>query len=184
MTRKILAFGASTSKQSINKRLAAYAANQLNDVDVNLIDLNDFEMPIFSVDKERELGSPEQAQAFKQHIADADGIIISLAEHNGSFTAAYKNIYDWVSRIEKDFWLNRPIFLLATSPGKRGGMGVLNHALKLYEFSTRRAIPSFSLPMFHENFGADGITDKQLQADFMKALNRFNEILEESLISK
>ena len=54
MTKKIIAFGASSSKQSINKQLATFAANQFQNVSVEILDLNDYEMPIFSVDKEKE----------------------------------------------------------------------------------------------------------------------------------
>ena len=56
MTKKIIAFGASSSKQSINKQLATFAANQFQNVSVEILDLNDYEMPIFSVDKEKENG--------------------------------------------------------------------------------------------------------------------------------
>ena len=51
-TMKILAFGASTSKSSINQQFALFAAHQF-DGEVNMIDLNDYEMPVFSVDKEK-----------------------------------------------------------------------------------------------------------------------------------
>ena len=44
--KKIIAFGASSSKASINKQVAAYAANQLKNAMVEVLDLNDFEMPI------------------------------------------------------------------------------------------------------------------------------------------
>jgi NAD(P)H-dependent FMN reductase len=172
MTKRILAFGASNSKRSINKRLAEFAANQLEDVAVDLLDLNDFEMPIFSTDKE-EIGIPERAHAFKSHIEQADGIVISLAEHNGSFTAAYKNLYDWVSRIDVHVWMKKPMFLLATSPGGRGGKSVLSHAASLYGFQNKRDIPTFSLPYFHTNFSEEGITDNVLNAQFSSALDAF-----------
>ena len=98
---KILAFGASNSKTSINKQFATYASNQIEKAEVILLDLNDFEMPIYSIDKEKENGIPDLAKEFKQYIKDCDGIIISFAEHNGAYTAAFKNIFDWISRIEK-----------------------------------------------------------------------------------
>jgi len=101
MTKKILAFGASNSKASINKQLANYAANQLTEVEVTLLDLNDFEMPIYSIDREQAGGIPQLAKDFKQQIQEADGILISFAEHNGAYTAAFKNIYDWMSGILK-----------------------------------------------------------------------------------
>ena len=94
MTKKILAFGASNSRNSINKQLANYAAQQLTNATITLLDLNDFEMPIYSIDREKESGIPKLAEEFKQHVLDADGIIISLAEHNGAYTAAFKNVMD------------------------------------------------------------------------------------------
>ena len=51
--KKIIAFGASSSKQSINKQLATYAANQFENTSIEILDLNDYEMPIFSIDKEK-----------------------------------------------------------------------------------------------------------------------------------
>ena len=47
---KIVAFGASSSTKSINKKLASYTAKQIKDATINLLDLNDFEMPIYSED--------------------------------------------------------------------------------------------------------------------------------------
>ena len=48
--KKIVAFGASSSKKSINKDFATFVASQVKDVDVLVLDLNDFEMPIYSID--------------------------------------------------------------------------------------------------------------------------------------
>lgn len=63
--KKILAFGASSSRKAINKIFADFAANQLSGVEVILLDLNDFEMPIFSVDREDENGIHQLAIRFK-----------------------------------------------------------------------------------------------------------------------
>ena len=52
---KLLAFGASSSKNSRNKRLAYYVAKRMAPIKVDLIDLNEFEMPIYSEDRELEL---------------------------------------------------------------------------------------------------------------------------------
>ena len=48
--KKIIAFGGSNSKNSINKELAAYTANQINNVEVEVLDLNDFELPLYGID--------------------------------------------------------------------------------------------------------------------------------------
>jgi len=178
MAKTILAFGASSSKQSINKKLASYTANQIADINVTLLDLNDFEMPIFSVDRQNESGIHPLAIEFKQHIKNADGIIISFAEHNGAYSTAFKNIFDWISRIENDVWMNKPMFLLATSPGGRGGKSVLEIALNNFKFMNKNYIAHFSLPSFNQNFSLEnGITDTELREVFNKQLKTFVDAL-------
>lgn len=180
MTRKIVAFGASTSKHSINKKLATFAAHQVTDATVDLLDLNDFEMPIYSIDREKESGFPQLAYDFKQHLKEADGIIISFAEHNGAYSAAFKNIMDWASRIkdENGTWENKPMFLLATSPGGRGGSTVLNIALGKFKFMNTNTLVGFSLPFFGKNFTKEeGITDAELLAQFKEQLAVFEQAM-------
>lgn len=65
----ILAFGASNSAQSINTSLAVYAANVFKamycpDAMIEVLDLNEFEMPIYSPEREKKTGVPERAQNF------------------------------------------------------------------------------------------------------------------------
>ena len=178
MRKRILVFGASNSKQSINKKLAIYAASQLSNVEVNLIDLNDFEMPIYSIDREVEDGIPEKAHNFKNTIDKADGIIISFAEHNGAYSAAYKNVFDWVSRIEKKVWQDKPLFLLSTSPGPQGGSRVMKMAFDTYSYGHNNSILKFSLPSFEENFNAkNGIVKDDLQQEFNQQLKAFEASL-------
>lgn len=108
MSKKIIAFGASNSSKSINKQFATYAINQLPTAEKTILDLNDYEMPIYSIDREKADGVPDLARQFKAQILANDGIIISFAEHNGAYSTAFKNIFDWISRIEKDVWGNNP----------------------------------------------------------------------------
>ncbi len=176
MAKRILVLGASSSKKSINKQFASYAAAQIKGADLNLLDLNDFEMPIYSIDREKEDGIPALAQQFKEHIRTADGIIISFAEHNGAYSAAYKNIYDWVSRIEKGVWLDKPMLLLATSPGGRGGIGVLDLAFSSYSYANKNHVGRFSLPSFGQNFSPEGgILDRDLKTEFHEQLLQFTQ---------
>lgn len=95
----IVAFAASNSRHSINRQLLNCAANLLPDGAIRFLDLNDYEMPIYSIDREHESGIPEKAEQFMGHIASCDALLISFAEHNGTYTAAFKNIFDWCSRI-------------------------------------------------------------------------------------
>lgn len=178
MTRKILAFGASTSSQSINRKLANYAANQIENAQIEFLDLNDFEMPIYSIDREQNSGIPDLAKEFRGHIEQADGILISFAEHNGSYAAAFKNILDWVSRIGKGVWMDKQMFLLATSPGGRGATRVLEIAKNSYPFMGGKVAAVFSLPFFGKNFSEEaGITDEELNALFQEQLQLFEAAL-------
>lgn len=178
MSKKIVAFGASNSKNSINKKLATFAANQVSDAEVNLLDLNDFEMPIYGIDKENETGIPNLAKDFKNHLKKADGIIISLAEHNGAYTTAFKNIMDWISRMEGSTWEDKPMLLLATSPGARGGQTVLEIAVNKFKFMNDNTHSSFSLPSFYQNFSEEnGIINEELLNSFKEQLEIFEEAI-------
>ena len=96
---KVLAFPVSSSNKSINKRLGMYAATLFEKSSIDQIDLNDYEVAIFSEDKESESGVPSKIKALANKIDKVDLLVISLAEHNGSYSSAFKNIYDWLSRI-------------------------------------------------------------------------------------
>lgn len=171
--KKIIAFGASNSSKSINKQFATWAAKQ-SGFGVKILDLNDYEMPIFSIDREQETGIPDEAHDFKQEIKNSDGIIISLAEHNGNVSAAFKNIEDWVSRIEKSTWANKPVLLLATSPGPRGARSVLQTFSGIIPHRGAQLTGSFSLPSFKQNFDpVKGIIDLELADSFMEQLEQF-----------
>ena len=164
---RILALGASSSRKSINQQFAIWAASQIHDAVVDVVDLNDYEMPIYSIDKELEDGIPEPARVFKQKVLDADGIVISFAEHNGSYSSAFKNVFDWMSRLEKPIWSEKPMLLLSTSPGGRGGLTVLTTAVEKFPFQGGRVIASMALPFFSKHFEAGtGITDPELLSKF------------------
>ncbi|GEC79759.1 NADPH-dependent FMN reductase [Flavobacterium aquatile] len=172
MTKKILTFGASSSKKSINKQLATYAANLFKNAKVELLDLNDFEMPIYSMDKEKEDGIPQLAHDFYEKIGESDLIVISFAEHNGAYSSAFKNIFDWMSRINRKTFQEKPVLLLATSPGARGGSSVLEIANKRFPFQGAIVKGSFSLPSFNDNFDAEkGITNEDLKKDLLKIVD-------------
>lgn len=152
---KIIAFGGSNSQHSINKKLATYAASLFKNAEVEVLDLNDYAMPLFSVDLEKEIGQHEMAKAFLKKIESADIIVVSLAENNGNYSVAFKNLFDWCSRIMKDVFQQKAMLLMATSPGPRGGASVLeiaNNALPRYGAQIKA---TFSLPAFNANFDVE-----------------------------
>ena len=152
---KIIAFGASPSKNSINKKLAIYAASLFENAEVEVLDLNDFQMPIFTVDIEKEIGQHELAKAFLGKIATADILVVSLAENNSNYSAAFKNIFDWCSRITGKVFQEKPMLLMATSPGGRGGANVLEIAKNAFPRYGADIKATFSLPTFDANFDVE-----------------------------
>ncbi len=149
---KIIAFGGSNSKQSINKHLATYAASLFENGDVEVLDLNDYAMPLFSVDLEKEVGQHDLAKAFLAKLASADILVVSLAENNNNYSTAFKNLFDWSSRITKEVFQQKPMLLLATSPGSRGGASVLEIARNALPRYGAEIKGTFSLPAFGANF--------------------------------
>lgn len=152
---KIIAFGASTSKKSINKSLATFTSSLIAGADVEILDLNDFELPLFSEDKEAEIGQPQAAKDFLEKIQSADGIVVSFAEHNGSYTAAYKNLFDWASRIKQKVYQGKPGVFLATSPGAGGASSVLSRAKVSAPFFGVELQDAVSVPSFYDVFDAE-----------------------------
>lgn len=174
---KILAFAATSSTRSINNQLVRYAASQLEEAEVDILDINDYELPLFSEDKEAELGQPELAKAFLDKISDSDALIISFAEHNGSYTVAYKNIFDWASRINPKVFQNKPMVMLATTPGPGGASSVLAMAVASAPFFDGDVKASLSVPSFYENFDIEQgrLNNDEINIQLIVAVNSLSE---------
>lgn len=175
--KKILAIGASNSSISINKVFATYIANQIQNAEPTVLEWDDMVLPLYSADLEKENGVHENARKFKQLVEEADAIVISLAEHNGLPTAAFKNLWDWTSRITQKFWANKPIFLAATSPGGRGAKNALRIVKDMMPHFAGEVIADFSLPQFHQNFQEGDITDAELKQDLLNKIKHFEQTI-------
>ena len=176
--KKIIAFAASNSKNSINKQLATYVANNLRGVEAEVLDLNDFELPLYGIDYEIEHGIPDNAQKFLELIKSSDGIVLSLAEHNGNYSVAFKNIYDWMSRIDGKVWSDKPMLLMATSPGGRGGATVLEIAKNSFPRMGATIVADFSLPSFQNNFSEKELLDSDLNDKMNNEINKFEKAIQ------
>lgn len=175
--KKVIVFGASNSKYSINQQLAIYAGSQLKGVSVKDLELDRFEMPIYSIDKEQENGVPDLAEVFNNVMGLADGFIVSFAEHNGAYSTAFKNIFDWVSRVNPKMWYDKPVLFLATSPGARGGQTVLEIAKGRMPYHGANIVGSFSFPSFGENFNDGKIVDTKLNDELASLIQKFEKEL-------
>ena len=173
----IVAFGASTSTTSINKALATFAASLIKSAKVTVLDLNDYQVPLFSEDCEKTVGQPSAAKQFLADLSHADALVISFAEHNGHYPAAFKNLFDWATRINREVYQHKPAVYLATSPGPGGAASVLAAATKSARFFGGDVRASVSIPRFYDNFDVSKgeITNPDLLVQIKEAVARLSE---------
>ncbi|MDR2224183.1 MAG: NAD(P)H-dependent oxidoreductase [Flavobacteriaceae bacterium] len=174
---KIIGFAASTSSSSINKKLVEYSASFLTEGEVEVIDLNDYKVPTFSVDEEKN-GFPDGAKRFLEKIKESDAIICSMSEHNRNWTAAFKSLFDWCSRIELKLFQEKSMFVMSTSPGGYGGQNSLNIAKTVFPAFGGQIKDTFALPKFYENFDeVNGIINTKLDEELKEKLKKFRSEL-------
>lgn len=174
----IIAFAGSNSKTSINKKLVTYAADLL-DLNVKIIDFNDCDIPLYSINIEKENGFSNGVENLFDIIKKADIILVSFAEHNASFTAELKSNMDWCSRINPKFLEDKKIFAMSTSPGGYGGKNALDAGVSLFKKFGGEVLETFSLPKFNDNFSDNQITNEEFDLELKNKIEKFKaEILE------
>ncbi|WP_193214624.1 NADPH-dependent FMN reductase [Luteolibacter marinus] len=127
---KILILPGSARRDSVNRKLAAVAAELITAAGAvaDLVDPADFPLPLFDQELEDASGLPAEAKALKEKFLAADAILFASPEYNSSVTPLMKNIIDWVSRAESDdeaplaAYKGKVAGLIAASPGALGGL--------------------------------------------------------------
>ena len=170
----ILAFAGSNSSTSINFKLVKYTVSFLSEHKIQTLNMANYPFPMFSEDYEREKGYSNSLVELKNDIQQADGLVLSVNEHNSNPSAYFKNLTDWLSRVERKFLENTKVLLMSTSGGKRGGIGSLEVTKNVFPRFGAEIISTFSLPSFHDNFDlTTGISDQDLAEAHRKALEEF-----------
>lgn len=159
---KLIVLAGSTRQDSFNKRLARVAAAMATKkgAEVEFIDLAEHPLPLYDGDLEAAQGLPENAAGLKRKFAEADGILLSSAEYNGSMTAVLKNTIDWLSRpgaVEGSVFSGKVALLLAASPGGLGGLRGLNHLRDVLEALGVMVMPGQrAIAAAHQAFDEEG----------------------------
>jgi chromate reductase, NAD(P)H dehydrogenase (quinone) len=176
-TMKILALAGSNSPNSINKQLLNYASN-LTGQTVTILDMTIYDnLPFYSTLRQQSDGFPPEIEALYAQIQAHDGILIASPEHNGSIPAVFKNVIDWLSRIDMKFLGQKPVLLLSTAPGPNGGRTNLAQLANLVPWWGADLIGTYSLGKFQEAMQNGLLIESehgQLVAKiglFLKALN-------------
>ncbi len=115
----------------------------------------------------------------QKKIDAADILLISLSEHNGTYSTAFKNVFDWTSRIkDRAVWKEKPMLLMATAPGGRGGLGVLEAAEKRFPLHGGNIIDTFTLPFFNDNFDKENkkVSNIDKNSELQEKLNKISAV--------
>ncbi|WGK64072.1 NADPH-dependent FMN reductase [Croceiramulus getboli] len=176
---RIIAFAGSNSSSSINQIWVRYLSGSISSIDVELIQLTDFDIPMYSIDLENKSGFPLGVQLLLGKLKEADGLLISVNEHNGTVSAFFKNILDWLSRLDRNFLAGKKILLTSTSPGARGASSALAFAKAVLPRFGAEIVESFSLPSFQSNFDREALkmTNESQHLGIMEVLASFEQAL-------
>ncbi len=123
---KILGICGSLRKESWNLKLLKKMMEQTAaaGADTAIFDLNS--VPMFHPDVEAE-GIPDDAEAFRDAVRQADAVIVACPEYNGSMTATLKNAIEWLSR-RGNLLTGKVFFIIGTGPGRSGCPRMHMHA--------------------------------------------------------
>jgi NAD(P)H-dependent FMN reductase len=130
---KILVIPGSLRTGSLNAKLAAAAAYEFvqADVEVTRISLGDFPLPIYDGDLQTKSGVPKNAVNLKRMIGAHHGVVIVTPDYNSSVPPLVKNTIDWVTRVQDthetrgQIFREKPFAIAAASEGRLGGTRAL-----------------------------------------------------------
>lgn len=177
---KILAFAGSNSPTSINHQLILNVSKRITEHEVEVLKLSNVEFPMFSKVTEKK-GIPGTIKWMYEHIQEVPALIISVNENNRTVSAFFKNIIDWLSRVDRKFLEGKKVLLMSTSPGKYGGAAALEYTKKIIPRFGGEVVESFSLPSFKENFDVETgkITNEVFEMGVMEVVTSFTQQIKE-----
>ena len=178
---RVLVFAASVRAESLNRKLAAIAAQIAGNygATVDLASMRDFDVPLYDGDAEVANGIPKGADEFRRRMLDADAFIISSPEYNGSMPGTIKNLIDWTSRFRPQPFDGRHGLLISASPSLVGGnRGLWALRMPLEHLGTRIFPDMFSLSMAHKAFNGDDLADAKLRTRLEGTVRAFLSLAE------
>jgi chromate reductase, NAD(P)H dehydrogenase (quinone) len=186
---KVLLFAGSNNPKSINRNIVKYAESLLKSRETTCIDLKDYELPMYGIELEKREGIPMNAQRLSKLFQDHDAFVISVPEHNGSVSAFFKNIMDWLSRVQKDYRFinNKPVLLFSTSPGPGGAKTAIGHAEDIIQKLGGKVVNKLSIAHFYKlvtvEEGVVWIKDKLTEDKLQSMVTEFENEAEPLVLS-
>lgn len=178
MTTRVLVVPGSLRRDSFAKKLAAAAGRMIatNGGSATVIDLRDFDMPLYDGDLEAATGMPAGAVALREVVTQHDALLVVSPEYNASIPAVLKNALDWVSRPYAPepgamAWRGKTAAIMSSSPGALGGLRGLVHLRQiLMNLGVLVITEQFALGGAATAFGPGGELTDERQAKSVNAV--------------
>lgn len=156
---RILAFSGSARRESLNRKLLAVVVEAARSVggEVTLLDLNEYELPLYHGDLEDAKGLPPNAQKLIDLVLGHDALLIASPEYNSQMTPLLKNTIDWMTRADQNPLRGKVAAIVSASPGMFGGVRSMTLARQLLTHLGCHVIPAQCvLPHADKAFDATG----------------------------
>ena len=165
----------SLRNDSLNTRLLHMVAKHFSSSASDIANLNELSIPLYNGDIET-VAIPEGVQKLAKCIDQAQALIIASPEYNYSISGVLKNVIDWVSRVRPMPLKQKPILLMAASPGPIAGIRGLWHTRVPIEGLGNYVFPEmFSLGGSFQAFDDNGFVNPDDQKRFVATLDGFEK---------
>jgi chromate reductase len=141
---------------------------------IEIVDIGN--LPLFNQDVEA-AAFPAEAQALKDKVKAADGVLIATPEYNRSIPGVLKNAIDWMSRpYGQSAWAAKPVLVLGATPGMVGTAIAQEHLKNILLYLDARVMgqPELYIGGITEKLDASGkLTDQATRDHLAKAIAVF-----------
>ena len=84
--------------------------------------IGDLRLPLYDQDEDGP-STPETVRAFRQAVAESDGVVIVTPEFNHGIPGVLKNALDWASRpLGRSAFIGKAVLVISVSPAFTGGV--------------------------------------------------------------
>lgn len=169
---KILAIVGSLRQGSYNRQLAMAAKSMIGEqANFELLDYAD--VPLLNQDIE--FPPPDAVRRVREKVKAADGIWFFTPEYNHFFSAALKNLIDWLSRPisknEPQVLSGKPAAISGITPGMSGTGIAQDNLVTLISFLNMDVmnLPRLTIPNAAQQLDKDGLLQLTSSAAYLQA---------------
>jgi chromate reductase len=177
---RLVAFAGSLRRGSYNRALI-HAATELAPAGMTIETIEIGGLPFYNADLEAK-GDPPAVTAFKESLADVDGILIATPEYNDGIPGVLGNAMDWGSRLPgRSPLTGKPVAIMGASPSQIGTARAQHHLRQILGHVHARTLPPPELLVAraHERFDKDlRLTDESTRKVLRELLVRFSHWIE------